>query len=153
MMKRSVTLLVGKKILLVLLSVSSMLLADISKSSADIVTDHATGLQWQDDYSDNGGTIKFTNWKDAIKYCNELPLDGGGWRLPNKDELLSIVNYAKSNPAISDTFQYTISNAYWTSSPYANTTSYAWNVNFCYGHSCSNAKSVNYYVRCVRSEQ
>lgn len=29
-------------------------------------------------------------WKAAIKYCEELPLDGGGWQLPTVSELLSL---------------------------------------------------------------
>ena len=50
--------------------------------AAGVVTDNATGLQWQDDYSDNGGSIKSANWADAATYCNGLALDGatGGSR-------------------------------------------------------------------------
>jgi hypothetical protein len=155
-MKRSGILLAGKKILLILISFSAVALADFSRSSVGVVTDTKTSLQWQDDYSDNGGAVKEANWKDAIKYCNELQLDGGGWRLPNKNELLSIVDYTKYNPAIDDSengFQNTTSGNYWSSTTSASDTSFAWFVNFYHGYSYHNYKSYNNYVRCVRSGQ
>jgi len=62
-----------KKILLVLIGVSVLALADMSRDATGIVTDSVTTLQWQDDYSDNGDSIKRANWRAAIEYCeNEL---------------------------------------------------------------------------------
>jgi hypothetical protein len=143
-----------KKILLVLIGVSVLALADMSRDATGIVTDSATALQWQDDYSDNGGDIKIANWKDAIGYCNELSLGGhNDWRLPNKNELLSIVDYTKSYPAISDEFQNTSSDYYWSSTTRASPPSHAWGVHFGGGHSYYNGKTHYNLVRCARSGQ
>jgi hypothetical protein len=155
-MKRSGILFSGKKIFLVLIGVSVLSLADMSRDAVGIVTDSATGLQWQDDYSNNGGEIKYANWKNAIEYCNELSLGGhNDWRLPNKNELLSIVDYTKFFPAIDDSFQYVTSGSYWSSTTNVSNTSYAWGVYYPGGHSnyYDGAKSDSGYVRCVRSGQ
>jgi len=116
-----------------------------------VVTDSATLLQWQDDYSDNGGSIKNTTWTTAIDYCETLSLGGyTDWRLPNKKELLSIVDYGTYNPAISPIFQNTSSSNYWPSTSYAYGTSYAWIVDFYNGLTFRNDKTNAYTVRCVR---
>ena len=146
-----------KKILLVLIGVSVFSFADMSRDTVGVVTDSVTTLQWQDDYSDNADSIKKANWKDAIAYCNALTLDGGGWRLPNKNELLSIVDHTKSNPAIDDStngFQNTsTSYGYWSSTTTASYSNHAWLVYFSDGYSGLNSKTGNRYVRCVRSGQ
>ncbi len=46
------------------------------RSSVGVVKDNATGLEWQDNYSDNGGSIKYANWQGALDYCSVLGLDG-----------------------------------------------------------------------------
>jgi hypothetical protein len=159
MIKQSKILFSGKKILLVLIGVSVLSLADMSRDAVGIVTDSATGLQWQDDYSDNGDVIKRANWKDAIGYCNELSLGGhNDWRLPNINELLSIVDYTKYNPAIDDSFQNVTPNRwknYWSSTTIVNYPSHAWDVDFRNGYNSFNDKSASYtsVVRCVRSGQ
>jgi hypothetical protein len=56
-----------KKILMIVLGLSTVVMADFTKSNG-VVTDSATSLQWQDDYSDNGGDIKTATWQDAINY-------------------------------------------------------------------------------------
>ena len=63
----------------------SILHAGLSKTG-NIVTDSATGLEWQDDAV---GTK--TTWQDAIARCEALTLDAkSDWRLPNLNELTSI---------------------------------------------------------------
>jgi len=51
-----------------------------------VCTDPATGFQWQQ--TPTGGTM---TWDSAITHCDDLTLDGGGWRLPNISELRSLV--------------------------------------------------------------
>lgn len=139
-----------KKILLITLGLSAFLVADFSKVGG-VVTDSSTTLQWQDDYSDNGDNIKTAIWTGAIDYCEALELDGGGWRLPNKKELLSVVDYTRYNPSISTTFEYTASsNFYWSSTTRANTTGRAWLVYFSNGSTSDSDKSNTRPVRCVR---
>jgi len=99
----------------------STLNADFSKS-VNIVSDSATGLQWQDD-----AVTSTMSWEAAIAYCEILSLDGhSDWRLPNINALKSIVDRLKMNPAIVDGFEYTSSNHYWASSTYEEHKDIAW---------------------------
>ena len=79
-----------------------------------IVTYQVTGLQWQDDYSDNNGSVKKATWKEAKTYCENLTLGGySDWRLPSEEELKSIVDYGRYKPAIDPIFQNVVSSGYW----------------------------------------
>ena len=70
-----------------------------------VVKDTTTGLQWQDEYSDNNGEVKRASWEGAINYCEALTLGGEeAWRLPNINELLSIVDYSRTDPAMNPIF-------------------------------------------------
>ena len=118
------------KIILLIMIELSILHAGLSKTG-NIVTDSATGLEWQDDAVGTDIT-----WQDAIARCEALTLDAkSDWRLPNLNELTSIVDDTKSDPAI-DTivFDNTISNYYWSSTTNAGTTNVAWVVYFHYGY-------------------
>jgi hypothetical protein len=96
-----------------LIMMSTSLWGAFSRDSSGVVADSATGLAWQDDYSDNGGDIKSATWQDALIYCEELTLGGiSDWRLPNIRELKSIVDDSISVPAISSVFQNFTSNFY-----------------------------------------
>ena len=120
-----------------------------------VVTDNVTGLQWQDDYSDNGGTIKDANWSDAQTYCSNLTLDGKtDWRLPTIEELVSITDKGRTNLAIDPVFQNVASDGYWSSTTLASGTSDAWYVYFFYGgYDGAYGKTYSGYVRCVRDGQ
>ena len=141
-----------KQILLTILGLSAFLNAEFTTvgQPSGVVIDTITLLQWQDDYSDNGGNIKTTTWTAAIDYCETLTLDGGNWRLPNKKELLSLVDYAKYNPSIDAVFNHTTSSNYWSSTTYVRYISHAWIVTFYDGGAGSDNKSNTYNVRCVR---
>lgn len=53
----------------------------------ETIRDTLTRLEWQD------GGASSHSWYDAINYCETLNLEGKGWRLPNINELKSIINY------------------------------------------------------------
>lgn len=111
------------------------------------VSDNVTGLMWQREDDNNTYT-----WQGAIDYCAGLSLAGhSDWRLPNRHELQSIVDYGTRSPAINGTlFPGTASSSYWSSSSYANDASSAWHVGFSNGN-VSNGSKTNYnYARCVR---
>ncbi len=147
-----------KKNILISILVSSCIItsafSQLSKSNG-VVTDSSTTLQWQDDYSNNENLIKITTWSEAISYCEDLALDDkNDWRLPNKNELLSLVDYSKVSPAIiGDIFENTSSDYYWSSTTYASGTSNAWYVAFYTGYTYYNDKTGTVYVRCVRAGQ
>ena len=139
-----------RAILLLMIGLSASLLADFSRSNG-VVADNTTGLQWQDDYSDNGDNIKSTKWTDAIAYCEDLTLGGhSDWRLPNNKELQSIVDYGKYHPSIDTVFTNTASYDYWSSTTRASYTDSAWSVHFYSGNTVSDLKSYSSHVRCVR---
>jgi len=110
-----------------------------------IVTDTETGLIWQKTY-ESGKT-----WQQALYYCENLTYAGyNDWRLPDKNELASLVNYAKYNPA-SD-FPDMPGQFFWSSSTAVYNARYAWFVAFNYGGVGTDNKTyTKYYVRCVRN--
>ena len=96
---------------------------------------------------------------EAIGYCTSLPLAGGGWRLPTRAELLTIVDPTKYDPALDRSAfpdapkggsPSSTSVWFWTATASAETQGWAWYVNF-YGGS-ANILNVTgaYRVRCVR---
>ena len=128
-----------------------------SRSAEGVVSDHATNLEWQDDYSDNGDTVKEARlWSDAVDYCAALDLNGSGWRLPKKFELIMLTDRGKSGPVIDAVFENTISTyAYWSATEYDANSSFAWKVSFFSGLDAAPLKTdTTYpvYVRCVRGE-
>lgn len=120
----------------------------ISTLFANTIIDSDTGLMWQDN---RDATTVTKNWADAIEYCEDLSLAGySDWRLPNIDELLSITDDTKYDPAIKYGFKNPSGGYYWSSSPGVSGDSGAWGVGFTGGHDYWNDKSYASYVRCVR---
>ena len=119
------------------------------------VKDLQTGLIWQrcsvgQSWGGSGcsGSATTYIWSDA------LSLATGDWRLPNLKELTSIVETACYNPAINLTvFPSTPSSWYWSSSPYASGSNYAWYVYFHGGYDYTLNKHNSAYVRLVRGGQ
>ncbi len=139
-----------RAILLILIGFS-VLSADFIKTG-DIVKDTVSKLEWQDDAIGNTMT-----WTAAIGHCENLALGGhNDWRLPNINELRSIVERSNISPAIVSGFSETTSDDhYWSSTTYAyeNSRGYAWRVGFYTGFVSSHGKGTNHYVRCVRDGQ
>jgi hypothetical protein len=103
-------------------------------------------LEWSNTLC-NGERV---NYKKAEKACAAL---GEGWRLPTRAELLSLVDDTRCDPAI-DTARFpdTKSGAYWTGTPLASDSSYAWVVVFSLGYADSYHRDGSYaFVRAVRS--
>lgn len=129
--------------------VSISLMADnfVRDTSNDIVTDVTIGLQWQDD------TNISKNWEDAINYCEALTLGGkSDWRLPNINELTSLVDDTRRDPSISNVFKNIISNYYLSSTTDVIYNDNVWIINFGDGdQGYFNKADRSYYVRCVRT--
>ena len=123
------------------------------------VKDTQTGLIWQrcslgqtwSDTSSCTGTATTYNWTNALQTAKNM---GNGWRVPNIKELDSLIEQACYSPSINETyFPNTQSNWYWSSSPVANRSSYAWVVYFSYGYFGNGSQYGYAYVRLVRSGQ
>ena len=116
----------------------------------DTVRDAKTGLIW------TRGTLPGgrRNWADAKKVAAECRAGGfTEWRLPTIQELLSIVDYERSEPAIDPAFQCE-SAWYWTSTPAASSPSvFAWGVSSDYGYSFWYGQNFEGFVRAVRPGQ
>ncbi|BEL04435.1 hypothetical protein Q0Z83_026260 [Actinoplanes sichuanensis] len=116
------------------------------------VRDNTTCLVWQRTHAP--GTYTFTA---AKQYCAGLELDGGGWHLPSRVELTSIVDYRADNPAVdTGTFAGTPPRFFWTSSPWAVTKTplRAWIINFYEGLASNAAEQTGkYHVRCARTAE
>lgn len=128
-----------------------------TRSSVGVVIDNVTKLEWQDDYSDNAGSIKSASWQGALDYCAALELDGEGWRSPSIEELESIVDEGNFRPSVTAGVFTEISTfvVYWSSTTYALDTVYdAWVVYFDGGNRSHIIKyTSNNLVRCVRGGQ
>lgn len=109
------------------------------------ITDNKTGKVWTKDGSENE-----MNFADAEKYCKDLSeKTGEQWRLPTVEELLTLVDYTKSEPAINPVFNCKKS-WYWTSTIFAGDSGGAWVVGFSYGSTGWDLRSYYYFVRPVR---
>lgn len=115
------------------------------------VTDLSTGLMWQKETPNNTMT-----WEEALSYCESLTLAGySDWRLPNRKELRSLVDFSRHIPAINTTyFPDTIPFRYCSSTTSADYTFNVSAVNFYDGSEDSGCtKNYPYNVRAVRAGQ
>lgn len=130
------------------------------------VTDQKTGLMWMrcslgQNWRGNNctGDISTYPWATAIKQAKQVHFAGyKDWRLPSIKELASITELACYAPAInSKVFPNTQSGFYWSATPHANNSGYAfgvaWGVYFDDGDGNLNDKADSYGVRVVRSGQ
>lgn len=113
------------------------------------VTDLNTGLMWQ-----QGDThlSPHPHFYKARRYCESLTLAGhSDWRIPDRRELLSIVDYGRFNPAINPVFSFCYSSDYWSGDTDASGGGgEAWCVDFNYGDVDHWDKGDYRHVRCVR---
>ncbi|MCM8774064.1 MAG: DUF1566 domain-containing protein [Candidatus Omnitrophica bacterium] len=124
-----------------------------------MVLDNNTGLIWEVKSPYNGDinycedTYSWDEAKDLyIKRLNEERYGGfSDWRLPNKDELRSIIDYSRTNPAV-DTwyFPHCKSAFYWSSLPYLMEPPFVWGIFFGLGSGICYTPYSKQYVRAVR---
>jgi hypothetical protein len=135
-------------------------------SNADgTITDNSTGLVWEKLTNPGDGSIhdfnNFYTWTDAfakIAALNTANFAGhSDWRLPNINELLTLVDWGQVVPAINQTVfnngvdSFTQSDFYWSSTTYQFIPNFAWIVDFVVGFVSADSKGFNgYYVRAVR---
>jgi len=113
-----------------------------TKNLDQTVTDNVTGLVW----AHSANLIIFRDpsfgstaegkvvWHDALSYVSKLNSESylgySDWRLPNRSELVSLVNYAETDPATWHSGQgfTNLQQHYWSSTSSASRTINAWNI-------------------------
>ena len=121
------------------------------------VKDSQTGLIWQrcslgQTWSGTSctGTAATYNWVNTLQTAKNM---GNDWRVPNVKELDSLVEEACYDAAINETYFPNTVGSYWSSSPVAYASGYAWIVDLDNGNNYNVPKSYDNYVRLVRSSQ
>lgn len=106
------------------------------------ITDSLTGLIWLK----NANCFGVQTWAAALSSANNLAsgncglTDGstaGQWRLPNRNELQSLIDYTRNSPPalpVDHPFTGVQSNIYWSSTTLASATSNAWFVHLFDGY-------------------
>lgn len=111
------------------------------------VLDTRTGLIWSVAYASDERLVH----AEALTAAAAVTLGGcTDWRLPTVQELLSLVDYERVDPAIdTDAFPGTRSAWHWSSTPVAGAPGYAWDVHFGDGSSYWHDRSDDGFVRAV----
>ena len=125
------------------------------------VTDAAIGLMWKqcaEGLSGAGcasGSAVLLTWQQALQRGTDAEFAGfSDWRLPNKNELASLVEQRCFDPAIDlGLFPSTPSTWFWSSSPNAYNPDGAWGADFGGGYVDLNPKYYAGPVRLVRGGQ
>lgn len=115
--------------------------------TAETARDPKTGLVWQRVISADS-----FSFAQAGQYCADLNLGGGDdWRVPSMHEMHTIVDEAAANPSIDiQAFPDTPPSGFWSGTPWADTPSLAWHVDFDKGSALYDQATAPYRVRCVR---
>lgn len=128
-------------------------------SNNGVIIDYNNRLMWMrcsvgQNWTGNecNGEASATLWRDAVNFASTVNYENhSDWRLPNKNELNSIVETACAFPAINTyIFPQTANRAYWTSSPYDNEAKHIWAIYFTDGTIFSMAGSGAASIRLVR---
>lgn len=119
-------------------------------ATAACVTDNLTGLLWV-----RSPSVTPDTWANALASANNLTLCGfSDWRLPNINELESLVNSEVANQATflnAQGFTDVQANNYWSSSSDASDATNAWIVNMSDGSAFAFFKPNSRYVWPVRA--
>ena len=100
----------------------------------EAVLDKQTGLVWAKNLKFRQKSV---SWEDAVKFCQNLEIGGKtGWRLPTRDEFITVLDTSQSVPALPEGHPFEVSeveqfggagtNNYWTSTEYGSDKQSAW---------------------------
>ncbi len=136
------------------------------------VSDNLTSLVWlknancTDTFAGVSKTNGYLTWANALSWVNSLA-DGGSndcglsdsstagqWRLPNLNELESLMSLEASAPALNSghPFANLVASNYWSSTTYVVNTGFAWNASLSSGMVSFGAKTSTGYVLAVRGD-
>ena len=128
--------------------------------------DKQTGLIW----ARNTEILeKKLPWQEAVKFCQNVEIGGQkGWRLPTRDELITLLDTSQSRPALPEGHPFTKmreykyggqgyigywhwqSEGFWTSTEYEGNSNNVWQVSFHIGNVTDNLKLFDFGVWPVR---
>ncbi len=142
------------------------------------ITDFNTGLMWEKK-GDNGGLHDedlFFPWSNAAAdtiwdWLDQVNAEGGtglagydDWRIPNVKELMSLIDYNRTAPAVDPAFETdciegcTVTEcscvapaSYWSSTSLRSFPSHSWHVSFEFGYVEEIDRTTEYFVRAVRT--
>ena len=136
-----------------------------SYTKEECVKDNVTGLIWEGKPASGtrAESVTYTNYGDGragdasayVVAVNAQALCGyTDWRQPTVDELETLVDAGRTNPAINTTwFPNTSGTWYWTASPDVGSSNNAWNVSFSDGYVYYGLRYNDGHVRLVRASQ
>jgi hypothetical protein len=115
-----------------------------SSGTGTVVTDNLTGLMWTSDAnvpSVGACTGGLLTWQGALDYVACLNINSylgyTDWRLPNGNELRSLINYKQANFSTwlnTQGFTNVLSDTYWSSNTWATNTVVAWDIRMSDGY-------------------
>ena len=143
--------------------------ADFADAGSGTVRHIPTGLTWKrcaegqtwDGTTCTGSAAGYT-WQQALDRVDSVNAGTAStqnatqtdWRLPNINELKSIADLGCVNPAINTTqFPNTSASVFWSGSPIAGNSDFAWVVSFFSGDDAASYRSGTLQVRLVRAGQ
>jgi hypothetical protein len=99
------------------------------------------------------GNLNQYNWQEAFVQADSNSLaDYNDWRLPNRNELASLIEHRCFDPAINTNFfPNTSTSLFWTSTPYTFNAGATWYVGFSQGSANVSTRNSDNYIRLVRS--
>lgn len=115
------------------------------QADTNCVRDNLTGLIW----ARNANLEGTKTWDDAVTYCEELNFGGQtDWRLPNRNELTSLIDCGNCNVALPTNHPFAGARAYyyWSATSSAHDTTGAWCVNMGTGVVDGYSKSMSFFV-------
>ena len=96
-----------------------------TENEEDIVYDYTNNLKWTKIIVNDKEEAKELSWQEALKECEDLEYAGETeWRLPNINELASIIDYSRYLPA--SEFPSLSPVIFWSSTSYVNGPTQAW---------------------------
>ncbi len=125
---------------------------DFKDNGNGTVTDHKTGLTWQQSGSD--ASMQYKDIDDYIRKLNRKGLGGyNDWGMPTLEELASLLERQKMNGRYIDPIFDNNQRWCWSADKYKGSAWSAWFVGFNYGYVDYSVFDDDFYVRLVRAGQ